>query len=75
MLTREYCSKLRSFVALLCICLIDCTGEFPNKQLKLQYTFSRLEGAVLEQIIHVVKDNWVNLKNVDTFITLLEEAY
>jgi hypothetical protein len=43
--------------------------------LKLQYTFSRLEGAVLEQIIPVVKDNWVNLENVEAFMTSLEEAY
>jgi hypothetical protein len=46
--TREDHSKLRSFVALLHLCLINYSGEFPNEQSKLQYAFSRLEGAVLE---------------------------
>jgi hypothetical protein len=41
--TREDCGKLRSFVPLLCLCLIDRCGEVMNKQFKLQYTFSRLE--------------------------------
>jgi hypothetical protein len=35
MFTREDYGKLRSFVALLCLCLIDCPGEFPNEQSKL----------------------------------------
>jgi hypothetical protein len=46
--TREDHGKLRSFVALLCLCLIDRPGEFPNEQSKLRYVFSRLEGAMLE---------------------------
>jgi hypothetical protein len=33
--TREDCSKLRSFMALLYLHLIDCPTEFPNEQLKL----------------------------------------
>jgi hypothetical protein len=33
--TGENHSKLRSFVALLYLYLIDCPGEFLNKQLKL----------------------------------------
>jgi hypothetical protein len=73
--TGEDRGKLRSFVALLRLCLIDRPGEFPNEQSKLQYTFSRLEGAALEQLIHLVKDDCVNLENFEAFVTLLEEAY
>jgi hypothetical protein len=62
-------------MAVLCLCLIDCPGEFPNEQVKLQYAFSRLEGAALEQLIHLVKDDCVNLGNFEAFVTLLEEAY
>jgi hypothetical protein len=55
--TGEDCSKLRSFMALLQLHLIDCHGEFLNEEAKLQYIFSRLEGAALEQLIHLVKDD------------------
>jgi hypothetical protein len=73
--TGEDCSKLRSFVALLRLHLIDRPREFLNEQSKLQYTFSRLEGAALEQLIHLMKDNHVNLGNFEAFVTSLEEAY
>jgi hypothetical protein len=73
--TGEDRSKLRSFVALLCLRLIDRPGEFPNEQSKLQYAFSRLEGATLEQLIHLVKDDRVNLGDFKAFVTSLEEAY
>jgi hypothetical protein len=42
---------------------------------KLWYAFSRLEGAVLEQLIHLVKDDRMNLANFEAFVTSLEEAY
>jgi hypothetical protein len=42
---------------------------------KLRYAFSRLEGAALEQLIHLVKDAHVNLANFEAFVTSLEEAY
>jgi hypothetical protein len=74
-ITGEDRSKLRSFVALLRLRLIDHPGEFPNKQSKLRYTFCRLEGAALEQLIHLVKDDRVNLGNFEAFVTSLEEAY
>jgi hypothetical protein len=73
--TGEDRGKLRSFVALLWLHLIDRRGEFPNEQLKLQYAFSRLEGAALEQMIHLMKDDHVNLANFEAFVTSLEEAY
>jgi hypothetical protein len=73
--TREDRSKLRSFVALLCLRLIDRPGEFPNEQSKLRYAFSRLEGAALEQLIHLVKDDHVNLGDFEAFVTSLKEAY
>jgi hypothetical protein len=73
--TREDCSKLRSFVAILHLRLIDRPGEVPNKQWKLRYIFSRLQGATLEQMIHLVKDDHVNLENFEAFVTSLEEAY
>jgi hypothetical protein len=66
---------LRSFIALLHLCLIDHPGEFPNKQVKLRYALSRLEGATLEQLIHLVKDDCMNLINFEAFVTSLEEAY
>jgi hypothetical protein len=37
--------------------------------------FSRLQGATLEQMIHLMKDNCVNLENLEAFVTSLEEAY
>jgi hypothetical protein len=73
--TGEDRGKLRSFVALLRLRLIDCPGEFLNEQSKLRYAFSRLEGAALEQLIHLVKDDRVNLGNFEAFVTSLEEAY
>jgi hypothetical protein len=73
--TGEDRSKLRSFVALLHLRLIDRPGEFLNEQSKLQYAFSRLEGAALEQLIHLVKDDCVNLGDFEAFVTSLEEAY
>jgi hypothetical protein len=62
-------------VALLCLRLIDHPGEFPNEQSKLRYAFSRLEGAALEQLIHLMKDDGMNLGNFEAFVTSLEEAY
>jgi hypothetical protein len=73
--TGEDRHKLRSFIALLRLRLIDCPGEFPDKQSKLHYAFSRLEGATLEQLIHLVDNDHVDLDNFDAFVTLLEEAY
>jgi hypothetical protein len=73
--TGEDRSKLRSFVALLHLRLIDCPREFPNEQSKLWYAFSRLEGATLEQLIHLMKDDRVNLGNFEAFVTSVEEAY
>jgi hypothetical protein len=73
--TGEDRSQLRSFVALLHLRLIDHPGEFPNEQPKLRYAFSRLEGAALEQMIHLIKDNHVNLENFEAFMTSLDEAY
>jgi hypothetical protein len=67
--------KLRSFVALLYVCLIDCPGAFLNKQSKLQYAFLQLAGATSEQIIYLVNNNPMNLENLEAFVTLLEEAY
>jgi hypothetical protein len=62
-------------VALLHLQLIDRPGEFPSKQSKLQYAFSGLEGAALEQIIHIIQNNRVNLENFEAFVTSLDEAY
>jgi hypothetical protein len=73
--TGEDRGKLRSFVALLRLHLMDRPREFPNEQSKLRYPFSRLEGATLEQLIHLVKDDRVNLGNFEAFVTSLEEAY
>jgi hypothetical protein len=73
--TGEDRGKLRSFVALLRLHLIDRPGEFPNEQAKLRYAFSRFEGAALEQLIHLVKDDRVNLANFEAFVTSPEEAY
>jgi hypothetical protein len=73
--TGEDWHKLRSFIALLRLRLIDHPGEFPDEQSKLRYAFSRLEGAALEQLIHLVDNDHVDLDNFDAFITSLEEAY
>jgi hypothetical protein len=37
--------------------------------------FSRFTGAILEEMIHLMKDDYVNLKNLEAFVTSLEEAY
>jgi hypothetical protein len=73
--TGEDRGKLRSFVALLRLWLIDRPREFPNEQSKLRYAFSRFEGAMLEQMIHLVKNDRVNLENFEAFVTSLDEAY
>jgi hypothetical protein len=72
MFTAEDHSKVRSFVALLHLHLIDCPGDFPNKQSKLQYILSLLEGAVLEQVIYLVKNDYMNVENFEAFVTLLQ---
>jgi hypothetical protein len=73
--TGEDHGKLRSFIALLHLRLIDHPREFLNEQVKLRYTFSRLEGTMLEELIQLMKDDHVNLATFEAFITLLEEAY
>jgi hypothetical protein len=73
--TREDRHKLRSLIALLRLRLIDRPREFPDEQSKLRYAFSRLEGAALEQLIHLVDNDHVDLDNFDAFVTSLEEAY
>jgi hypothetical protein len=73
--TGEDRGKLGSFVALLCLQLIDCPREFPHEQSKLRYAFSRLEGATLEQMIHLIQNDYVNLENFEAFVTSLDEAY
>jgi hypothetical protein len=73
--TVENCGKLRSFVALLHLHLIDCPREFLNEQSKLQYVFSRLEAAGLQQMIYLIKNDHINLESFEAFVTLLEEAY
>jgi hypothetical protein len=73
--TGEDHGKLRFFVALLRLHLIDYPREFPNEQSKLRYAFSRLEGAALEQLIHLMNDDHVNLEHFEAFVTSLEEAY
>jgi hypothetical protein len=75
MFTREDNGKLRSFVALLRLCLIDCPRVFPNQQSKLRYMFSRLEGPVLEYMIHLVKDDYINLEYFEASVMSIEEGY
>jgi hypothetical protein len=67
--------KLRCFVALLCLHLIDRPGEFSNKESQLWYVFSQLEGAMLEQMIHLIKDDGMNLDTFEASVTSLEEEY
>jgi hypothetical protein len=62
-------------VAPLHLRLIDHPGEFPSEQSKLRYVFSRLEGAALEQMIHLIQNDRVNLENFEAFVTSLDEAY
>jgi hypothetical protein len=73
--TGEDRSKLRSFVALLRLRLIDHPREFLSEQVKLRYAFSTLEGAALEQMIHLIQNDHMNLKNFEAFVTSLDEAY
>jgi hypothetical protein len=73
--TGEDRGKLRSFVALLHLWLIDRPSKFPSEQSKLQYVFSRLEGAALEQMIHLTQNDCVNLENFEAFVASLDEAY
>ena len=67
--------KLRSFLALLRLRLIDRPGEFPDEQSKLRYAFSWLEGPALEQMRHHIRDDTINLTNFAAFTQALEEAY
>jgi hypothetical protein len=62
-------------VALLQLHLINRPGEFLNEQSKVRYVFSWLEGAALEEVIHLVDNDYLNLKSFEVVITLLEEAY
>jgi hypothetical protein len=68
-------NKLRSFITMLRLRLIDRPGEFPDEQLKLRYAFSRLDGPALEQMLHLVENDHVNLETFGDFVTTLEESY
>jgi hypothetical protein len=73
--TGEDRNKLRSFITMLHLRLIDRPGEFPNEQSKLRYAFSRLDGPTLEQMLHLVENDHVNLETFGDFVTTLEESY
>jgi hypothetical protein len=72
MFSSKDCHKLWSFITLLHVCLIYYPREFPNKHSRLCYAFSYLQGDALEQIIHLVDNDHVNLENFDAFMTSLE---
>jgi hypothetical protein len=73
--TGEVHGKLWYFVALLCRHLINRHREFPNEQSKLRYMFSRVVGGTFEQMMHLINNDHVNLKNFQTLVTSLEQAY
>jgi hypothetical protein len=73
--TGEECNKLRSFITMLYLHLIDRPGEFPDEQSKLCYAFSRLDRPTLEQMLHLVENDHVNLETFGDFMTTLEESY
>jgi hypothetical protein len=73
--TGEERNKLRSFVTMLHLRLIDRPSEFPDEQSKLRYAFSRLDGPTLEQMLHLVENDHVNLETFVDFVTTLEESY
>jgi hypothetical protein len=73
--TGEERNKLRSFITMLHLRLIDRPGEFLDEQLKLRYAFSRLDGPALEQMLHLVENDHVNLETCGDFVTTLEESY
>jgi hypothetical protein len=68
-------NKLRSFITMLRLRLINRPGEFPDEQSKLRYAFSRLDGPALEQMLHLVENDHVNLETFGDFVTTLEESY
>jgi hypothetical protein len=55
--------------------LIDRPGKFPDEQSKLHYAFSQLDGPTLEQMLHLVENDYVNLGTFGDFVTTLEESY
>jgi hypothetical protein len=73
--TGEERNKLRFFITMLHLHLIDRPGEFPDKQSKLRYAFSQLDGPTLEQMLHLVENDHVNLETFGHFVTTLEESY
>jgi hypothetical protein len=73
--TGEECNKLRSFITMLHLRLIDRPGEFPDEQSKLCNAFSQLDGPTLEQMLHLVENDHVNLETFGDFVTTLEESY
>jgi hypothetical protein len=60
---------------MLCLHLINQPSEFPDKQSKLCYTFSQLDGPTLKLMLHLVQNNHVNLETFGDFVTTLEESY
>jgi hypothetical protein len=75
MFTRQGYGKVSSFIALLHLHLIDHPRESLNELSKLRYAFSHLEGPTLEQMIHLVDNDCMNLENFEAFITSFEAAY
>jgi hypothetical protein len=73
--TGEEHNKLRSFITILCLRLIDRPGEFPDEQSKLHYAFSQLNEPALKQMLHLVENDHINLETFGDFVTTLEESY
>ena len=51
-------------------------SRFPDEQAKMRYSFNRLSGLALTQILPHVRDNGdIGLEDLPAFIQLLEAAF
>jgi len=69
-------TQLRGWIAQLRMVIRHKPASFPDEQSKMWYTFNRLRGVALGQILpHFWKDGTIGLEDLPAFIQLLEAAF
>src|SRR5207302_6096037 len=64
-------AKLRPFLGQL---RVNCSTIF-DEQARLRYAFALLRGSALDQVLPYVRNNRVDLANLDALTTILETAF
>jgi len=69
-------AQLRGWIAQIPVVIRHKPASFPDEQSKMRYTFNRLRGRALGQILpHVREDGTIGLEDLSASIQLLEAAF